>query len=584
MNTIPQIIDETKERMLDKIALQIKRKRGEAYEEISYRDLKTMVDMISEGLRSLGMEKGDCVGLISENRPEWAMAYLGILKGGGVVVPLDPQLKPGELQAILEIAKVKFCFCSSLYMIGVIEVKKSLPFFQRIISLEEEVPVGVHSLTMDEVDILSFSQLTSSEIEAPSGSEERSPDVKETDLAVLIFTSGTTGKSKGVMLSHRNIVSNVHGLQEAVYFDEKDTFISLLPLHHAFEATCGFLVPLSEGAAITYARSLKSRDILEGISETGVTVMLGVPLIFEKMLEGIFRAVKVKSPLTRGLFKTFWGVTKGMKGLLGLNVGRGVFKSIREKAGLSTLRLMVCGGAPLAPEIGKGFETLGIKFVQGYGLSESSPVLTLNPPEKVKMKSIGKPVPGVEVKISEPDDKGIGEIVARGPNIMEGYYEDPVRTRETIRDGWLYTGDIGWQDSNGYVYVAGRSKNVIVTKAGKNVYPEEIEEELHKSPYIAEVMVFGKINPETDREEVCAMVYPNYEEFGSSGTGPESDPSREMPETPDRSQDEVVRVIGQEIKRHCDRLADFKRVKDFEIRKEEFPKTTTKKIKRFMIK
>ena len=306
---------------------------------------------------------------------------------------------------------------------------------------------------------------------------------------------------------------------------------------------------------------------MEGISETGVTVMLGVPLLFEKMLEGLFRAVKEKPPLTRGLFRTLWGITRGMKGLLGLNTGKRLFKSLRKKAGLTSIRLMFCAGAPLSPEVGKGFETLGISFIQGYGLSESSPALTLNPEKKGKMASIGKALPGVEVKIANPDEKGVGEIIARGPNIMEGYYEDPDKSKEVLREGWLYTGDLGWQDRDGYFYIAGRSKNVIVTKAGKNVYPEEVEEELLRSPYIAEVMVYGKSNPETKREEVHAIIYPNYEELEKGNTKDE----------------EVIRIIDAEIKKHCDKLADFKRVKDFEIRKEEFPKTSTRKIKRFMI-
>ncbi|MCH7760793.1 AMP-binding protein [candidate division TA06 bacterium] len=560
MNIIPDCIEESGGRYQEKTALQIKRKRGEAYEKVSYRDLREKVDLISGGLLSLGMEKGDRVGVISENRPEWAMAYLGILKGGGVVVPLDPQLKPGELQSILETAKVKFCFSSSLFLLNIQEITKSLPSFQKLISLEEEAPVGVLSSSITEAEILSLSQLTRppSPVKTP---------VDEKDLAVLIFTSGTTGKSKGVMLSHRNIVSNVKALQEAIYFDEKDTFISLLPLHHVFEATCGFLVPLSKGATITYAQSLKSREIMEGISETGVTVMLGVPLLFEKMLEGLFRAVQEKPPLTRGLFRTLWGITRGMKGLLGLNTGKRLFKSLRKKAGLTSIRLMFCAGAPLSPEVGKGFETLGISFIQGYGLSESSPALTLNPEKKGKMASIGKALPGVEVKIANPDEKGVGEIIARGPNIMEGYYEDPDKSKEVLREGWLYTGDLGWQDRDGYFYIAGRSKNVIVTKAGKNVYPEEVEEELLRSPYIAEVMVYGKSNPETKREEVHAIIYPNYEELEKGNTKDE----------------EVIRIIDAEIKKHCDKLADFKRVKDFEIRKEEFPKTSTRKIKRFMI-
>jgi long-chain acyl-CoA synthetase len=396
--------------------------------------------------------------------------------------------------------------------------------------------------------------------------------VQPDDTAVIIYTSGTTGKSKGVMLTHHNIVTNVIGAVKAIHIASSDVFLSVLPLHHTFEATGGFLAPFCSGATITYAASLKSKDIIQDIRSTRVTIMVGVPLLYEKMLNGIYDAVKKKPYLTQTLFKTSLGLVRFSKSLLKMNLSRAVFAGLRKKGGLESLRLLACGGAPMAPAIQIGFEELGILFIQGYGTTEASPIITINPPGFSKPDAVGVPLEGVEVKIDQPNEQGTGEIVTRGPNIMKGYWQNPAATAEVLRDGWLHTGDMGFLDADGYLHITGRLKNMIVTGAGKNVYPEEIELELDKSPFILESLVVPQVDTVTRREYVHAIIVPDYEYLESSAAG----------QRLTLDDGKIDEIIGREVKQCCDNLADYKRVKDFQIREEEFDKTSTRKIKRYL--
>jgi long-chain acyl-CoA synthetase len=272
------------------------------------------------------------------------------------------------------------------------------------------------------------------------------------------------------------------------------------------------------------------------------------------------------------MFKATYGISRIMTDLLKTEAGKKIFKGLREKAGLSSLRLMVAGGAPMPPEVAKAFNLLGFTFIQGYGLTESSPVLTLNPPEKRKDASIGVAIAGAELKIVDPDSRGIGHIIAKGPMIMKGYYENDEATEEVLKDGWLYTGDSGWVDDEGFYYIAGRLKNVIVTPAGKNVYPEEIEAELNISPYILESLVMGRPTREHRGDEIEAIVVPDFEYFDTiaAAAGMEF------------SQESIEQTVRDEVAERCKSLPDFKKVKYVKIRDEEFEKTSTRKIKRYL--
>jgi long-chain acyl-CoA synthetase len=525
---------------------------------IPYSELERRAKALASSLIQQGVKKGDRIGLLSENRPEWGLSYLGILFSGGIVVPLDSLLKVSELKHIIGESGAKIVICSNKFISDMEDAKSSVATLEKIICMDDCPKTTALSLKeiLEQGDKNGVNLICS----------------EPQDIASIIYTSGTTGSSKGVILSHKNIMSDIWALQEMIKFYPEDIFLSVLPLHHTLESTCGFLTPLSDGGMITYARSLKSKEILEDIRNSGVTILIGVPLLYEKMLSGIFKAVEKKPFFTQLLFKANFNLCKFSKMFLGLDFGKTVFKGLREKAGLSTLRLFVCGGAPLDPEIARCFDYLGIKFLQGYGLTETSPVLTLNPFHKAKYASVGIPIPGAEVKISDPDSSGIGEISARGDMVMKGYYNNENATSFAFKDGWFLTGDSGWVDKDGYFHIAGRLKNVIVTRAGKNVYPEEVEFHLLKSPYILEALVLGREVGGGKGEEPYAIIVPNYEYFDQMG----------KQENITLSPEKIESVIKSEIAKCCDDIADYKRVRGFKIREEELEKTSTRKIKRYL--
>ncbi|TET44317.1 long-chain fatty acid--CoA ligase [candidate division TA06 bacterium] len=550
--TIPALVDFAAETYKDKPALQIR--RGGRFFQISFQELKSRSEKVAGGLVAVGVSPAGRIAILSENRPEWAISYLATLRAGCTAVPLCSQLKTQELRHIMSVVKSEYLFASARHLEQAFEITEGLRFFKGVISLDGESELTLADLIVKGEDAQSLPPMPS-----PEG------------LAVLLFTSGTTGKAKGVMLSHKNIVSNVMSTYEGLSYGSVDNLISVLPLYHTFEATCGMLSPLAKGASVTYARSLKSTEIVKDIQDSGATIMLCVPLLYEKLLAGIHRRLKNARVLDRGLFRTAWGISKGLEHLH-VRPGKMLFKSLRKRAGLQTLRLMICGGAPLSPEVGLAFRRLGFTFLEGYGLTEASAVVTVDREGKERLGSVGPALPGIDLRIDNPDENGIGEIAVRGDSVMLGYFEDPQGTAKTIRDGWLYTGDLGRLDKHGYLYITGRSKNLIVTKAGKNVYPEEIEEELLKSDFVKEVVVVGRTDPQTKRERIHAMVYPDYEMIDAEG------------EVKGRAytKEEVEALIGEEVKKCNEGLADYKKMKEFELREEEFPKTATGKIKRYL--
>lgn len=550
--TIPELVDFAALTFKDKTALQMR--RGGRFFQITFQELKSRSEWAAGGLVAMGVSPAGRIAILSENRPEWAISYLATLRAGCTAVPLCPQLKAHELRHIISVVKSEYLFASTTHLEQAFEITEGLRFFKGVISLDGETELTLADLIVKGEDAQSLPPMPS-----PEG------------LAVLLFTSGTTGKAKGVMLSHKNIVSNVMSVYEGLSFGSVDNLISVLPLYHTFEATCGMLSPLARGASVTYARSLKSTEIVKDIQDSGATIILCVPLLYEKLLAGIHRRLKNARVLDRSLFKTAWGISKGLEHLH-VNPGRMLFRSLRKKAGLQTLRLMICGGAPLSPEVGLAFRRLGFTFLEGYGLTEASAVVTVDREGKERPGSVGPALPGIDLRIDSPDENGVGEIAIRGDNVMLGYFEDPQETAKTVRDGWLRTGDIGRLDKHGYLYITGRTKNLIVTKAGKNVYPEEIEDELQKSDFVKEVLVVGRTDPQTKRERTHAMVYPDYEMIDADG------------ELKGRTytKEDVEALIGEEVKRCNEGLADYKKIKQFELREEEFPKTATGKIKRYL--
>ncbi len=500
-----------------------------------------------------GVRPGDRVGLQSENRPEWMLAYLAILETGAVVVPLDVQLKAVEVGEILATAGAACCVVSSRQRAVLEGVRESRISGLRLISLDaaEGLP------TWDEAQRC-FP-------DAPPRTLAAGPH----DLAVLLFTSGTTGQAKGVMLSHSNLLHNVETVARTFEFGPGDRFLSVLPLHHTFEST-GELCAMRIGASVAFARGLNSRELREDMTSSKATLFIGVPLLYEKLLTAIHRGIG-DAPVPRRLVaqSLLWTVRLARM-LFGRRIGRALMRPVREAAGLGALRMFITGAAPLAPDVFWGYIDLGWIMLEGYGLTETSPVACANRPPRPDPGTVGAPVPGVEVRIEAPDDEGNGEIVVRGPNVMLGYFGNPVGTAEVLRDGWFHTGDLGHFTREGRVKITGRLKNMIATAAGKKIYPEEIEVHLANSPYVLEVVVAGGRDARGEREEVHAHIYPNLPAL--------EDHAREAGRAFDDAF--VEETLRREVDQRCHFLAPYKRVKRVIVRRQEFPKTTTGKIKR----
>lgn len=504
--------------------------------------MKEKVLSLKKFLLKHGLKPGERFGVLGENSPDWAISYLGIIRAGLVCVPLDAMLSEAELLHILRESSARGALCSNNYIYKLESIKNEIKEFKYLINMKE------------------ISKL-------PEAKDEEIIDIEPSALAVLIFTSGTTGMSKAVMLSHNNIISNLEQISKALPVYPSDTFVSIIPMHHTFEATCGFLYPLSRGSTIYYPPSLKPNELISTFKEAKITCLIAVPLLFEKFLVGVHRKVANASIPKKVLFSTFSGISSVFKFLR-----KPLFNMVRKEMGLENLRLAISGGAALSAKVAQGLEMLGIPILQGYGLTEASPVISVNPPERPKNDSVGKPLPGIEVKIFEPDENGIGEIIVRGPNVMLGYYNNREATAEILKDGWLYTGDLGYIDNEGYIYITGRKKSLIVTPTGKNIIPEELEDKLLKSKWIKEVLVVPRIDPETKNEEVCALIYPDYEMLEEYS----------ISHNINLNTSDIENLIRDEIRRVNEGLPIYKRITKFEIRDEEFPKTTTQKIKRHL--
>jgi len=349
------------------------------------------------------------------------------------------------------------------------------------------------------------------DIAPPQGFTFQRPSVNVKSTAAILFTSGTTGVPKGVMLSHENFVSDCFLAQANLNISHEDVFYALLPIHHSYTMLAVFIESLSVGAELVFGKRMVVKQILSDLKEAKITMFLGVPMLFNKLLAGIMKGVKEKGVFVYAMIRTLMAISGGIKKLTGINPGKKLFHSLLDKASLSSIRICISGGGPLDPKVFRQYNELGIDFVQGYGLTETSPILTLNPVEHYKETSVGKTLPEVEMRIVDPDQDGVGEIVVRGPMVMQGYYKMPEETAQVLsQDGWLRTGDLGKLDNENYLYLAGRIKNLIVTEGGKNVYPEEIENEFQLYDEIDQILVRG-YNPDgkSVAEEIEALVYPN---------------------------------------------------------------------------
>ncbi len=536
--------EKTVDRLPNQIAFKAEGGLGKSY---TYREVRDLARRVASGLVSRALSEVNEVGLLSENRPEWCIAYLAILAAGKTVVPIDANLKQAEIGFIIKHSDLKAIFCSA----------KFEPF------LSEQFP-KTECLSFEESSPLNWLRLS-------ENSAARSP-VRTCSTAALIYTSGTTGEPKGVELTHANLLANLDGIGKSLQFNEHDIFLSILPLHHTFEATCGFLTPVISGSTIVYGRSLKSKEILEDIARNQVTIMCGVPLLYEKMFQAINRGIDSAPLVNRTVFKQLFGLSS-LGWSMGHRWGVPLLRGFRKKTGLGSIRMFVSGGAALPAQISRFFNLVGFSFQQGYGMTECSPVVSVNRPDNIKFDSVGPPLENLEVDIFEPNEQGVGEIIVRGGSVTPGYRNNPEQTAELIRDGWLHTGDLG-KFEDGHLWITGRKKNVIVSAAGKNIYPEQIEEKLLESRLILEAVVFGQKRKGKTGEEVCAVVVPDMDQVKAENA--HSDKKFDS--------DSVREMIKAEIDHVNRQMSDYKRISAFDIQLEELEKTSTKKVKRFLYK
>lgn len=537
-------------------AFTLKDKNGN-FTSITYREFLNTLNEFGTALLDLGLKNAK-IAVMSENRYEWCLTYLTVVNGVGVIVPLDKDLPVNEVKSLLTRSEATAVVTSANYIENVINVRKDLPNLKYIISMDpfEENYDGVLFLP----ELLNKGR----QLVEAGNREYIDAEINPDEMRMLIFTSGTTDKSKGVMLSHRNICHDIMGVSQLLTADTRDNILSILPLHHTYECTAGFLTMIYLGVSIGFCEGL--RYITKNIQEYKPSIMMSVPLILENVYNKIEKKTKKENKYYKFRFALFIAPLLAKIGIK--DIQKKLFKEVHENLG-GNLRLIISGASALNPKVSKAFRAMGFNLLQGYGLTECSPIVTVNRIKEYKDGSVGLPLPGVDIKIDNPGRDKVGEILVKGDNVMLGYYQNEEATREVLRDGWLYTGDYGRIDRDGFLYITGRKKNVIVTKNGKNIYPEDIELYLNQSPYILESLVYGVNDPANDETKVCAQIVPKIEAI-----------EEELGKIP--TDEELHRIIQAEVKKVNKKLSSYKRIQHFDIRKEEFEKTTTKKIKRYV--
>ena len=443
----------------DRTAYVFKTEEEGKFREISHKEFRNDINYLGTALINMGL-KGKRVAVISENRYEWGVAYLAVATGVGVIVPLDKALPDNEIESLMIRSEIEAIIYSNKYDTIMNHVKEQgntkVKYF---ISMD---------LEKKENDIYSQKELMEDgkKLIEEGNREFLDAKIDAEAMGIMLFTSGTTAMSKAVMLSHKNICANLMDIAAVIKLVPEDRMLSFLPLHHTFECTVGFLYPISKGCSIAFCEGI--RHIADNVKEYQITAMISVPILFEGMYKKVMKSIEKKGKLET--------VKKGIKisnFLLkfGIDIRRKIFKEIHDNLG-GKVRLFVAGGAAFDPEAEKGFNELGVRTLQGYGLTESSPVIAAEDDKYQRLGSIGKAFPSLEVKIDNPNEEGIGELLAKGPSIMLGYYNNEEATKETLEDGWLHTGDLAKIDKDGYIFISGRKKFVIVLKNGKNIYPE----------------------------------------------------------------------------------------------------------------
>ncbi len=539
-DNLKQMLHASAERFGDKTLFM--EKRGGEYLKTGFRRYCNDVDALGTALCAKGLA-GKRIIVTGENCYHWVLAYMAVICGVGVVVPVDKEIPAEEMANIARVCEASAVIFSSKLEAKVNAIDASV---ERISfdDLDALIPEGKRLIKQGNRDYLDA---------------EIDPNV----LASLIFTSGTTGVSKGVMLSHRNICFNLSEMCSMVYIDDQDTFLSVLPLHHTYECTCGFLCQVYRGCTVAFSEGL--RHITRNMQEIHPTMMLCVPLLIETMYNKVWANIR-KQKMEKKVKLAIKATNAIPNAKLRLAAKRKVFAEIHKSFG-GNLRILISGGASVDPTVLKGLRDLGIFSVQGYGLTECAPIAALNRDTFYNDRSAGMASPNTLLDIYDVQEDGTGEIRYKGDNVMLGYYNQPELTAEVIRDGWFYTGDLGYLDNDGFLFITGRKKNVIVTANGKNIFPEELETYLGRTPFVKESVVVGYLNPKKKDYDIVAIIHPDYERAEEAfGKGYTAD------------------LLDLELKKAVSEVngivQSYKRIETYVIRTEEFPKNTSRKIKR----
>ena len=549
---IREILQDSVKNYPDNSAFIIKHKNGKdvEYEKVTYKRFMDEINFLGTALIDLGL-KDTKVAIIGKNRYEWMVAHFAVINGTGISVPLDKGLPAGEIENSLIMSGCETIVFEKDYLDTIKEIKnKNTTNLKKFICMDD----------IEDESVLTIKTLLNKGKTLLENGDKRflKAEIDNEKLSILVFTSGTTSASKGVMLSHKNIVSNIYGLDSFEKIYPTDVNMAFLPFHHTFGST-GLLYLLHHGATNVFCDGI--RHIQENLKEYKVTMFICVPLIIEAMYKKIMtqvekqgqtKKVKFGIKLTRFLLK------------FGIDIRRKVFKQIIDNLG-GSLRFIISGASGIDRKVAEAFNDFGFLTVQGYGLTETSPVLFAENENNIKYGSVGLPLINVKAKIENKNEDGIGEIVAKGPNVMLGYYENKEETDKVLKDGWFYTGDLGYFDKDGFLFITGRKKNVIVLKNGKNIYPEEIEQVISNLSYVAENMVYGK--EKDDDLLLSAKIVYNKEYMDEKYPG--------------KTEEEIKEIIWKDIKEINKTMPQYKHVKNIVVTDKPMIKTTTAKIKRF---
>lgn len=558
---LKDIIMQSTDLFPNKVAYLEKDKKLGEFVPITYSKVKEDLDALGTMLIELGLG-GDKIAVIGDTSYHWILTYFTVVAGVGTIVPLDKNLPQDELMGLVERSGAKAIFY------GAKSEKNIKPLFENpfevenFVSLDDETKKNLGE--NNEIEVLSLKELIEKGKELLAEGDKRyiNAYVDPDEMATLMYTSGTTGLAKGVMLSQRNIAANVQNMSMMFEIPEPGIVLSILPVHHAYEMTCDIWTTFYQGKTIAICQGLKY--IQKNMAEVHANVMLGVPLVFEKMYKGMFKQAESRGEADK--LRNAIALSKKLKLYNNKAVVRRMFKAIHQSFG-GEMQKFVAGGAAIDPKVIEDFEAMGFSMIQGYGMSENAPIIAVNKDRYSKAASVGLPMPGTDVRVIDSDEDGIGEIICRGPSVMLGYYDNPEATAEMLHNGWLHTGDLGYIDEEGFVYLTGRKKTVIVTKGGKNIFPEEVEAVLMEDEHIQEVLIHGVTDSRVGNVMITADIYPNYTLLKS--------------EKGDMTSADIYHYYKDLVEEINKSMPAYKQVKRINIRTEEFIKTTTGKIKRF---